>query len=151
MTHRSRSMWCAPVMKISSLPARSTCDFHHSKVSGVTAPAALYVIPDALVITNRARIHTLAMGVRLPTMYASRDYVEAGGLMSYGANYPDLWRHAADLVDKILRGAKPAEIPVEQPTKFDLVTNLTTAKALGLDIPQTLLARADEITQVLLR
>jgi putative ABC transport system substrate-binding protein len=87
------------------------------------------------------------MGVRLPTMYASRDYVEAGGLMSYGANYPDLWRHAADLVDKILRGAKPAEIPVEQPTKFDLVINLTTAKALGLDIPQTLLARADEVIE----
>ena len=108
---------------------------------------ALYVTADALVITNRARIHTLAMGVRLPTMYASRDYVEAGGLMSYGANYPDLWRHAADLVDKILRGAKPAEIPVEQPTKFDLVINLTTAKALGLDIPQTLLARADEVIE----
>src|SRR5262249_53362385 len=89
----------------------------------------------------------LAMGVRLPTMYASRDYVEAGGLMSYGANYPDLWRHAADLVEKILRGAKPAEIPVEQPTKFDLVINLTTAKALGLDIPQTLLARADEVIE----
>jgi putative tryptophan/tyrosine transport system substrate-binding protein len=108
---------------------------------------ALYVLPDALVITNRARIHTLAMGVRLPTMYASRDYVEAGGLMSYGVNYPDLWRHAADLVDKVLRGAKPAEIPVEQPTKFDLVINLTTAKALGLDIPQTLLARADEVIE----
>ena len=108
---------------------------------------ALYVIPDALVITNRARIHTLAMGVRLPTMYASRDYVEAGGLMSYGANYPDLWRHAADLVDKILRGAKPGDIPVEQPTKFDFVINLTTAKALGLDVSPTLLARADEVIE----
>jgi putative ABC transport system substrate-binding protein len=108
---------------------------------------ALYVMPDALVITNRARIHTLAMGVRLPTMYGSRDYVEAGGLMSYGANYPDLWRHAADLVDKILRGAKPGDIPVEQPTKFDFVINLTTAKALGLDVSPTLLARADEVIE----
>jgi putative ABC transport system substrate-binding protein len=87
------------------------------------------------------------MGVRLPTMYASRDYVEAGGLMSYGANYPDLWRHAADLVDKILRGAKPGDIPVEQPTKFDFVINLTTAKALGLDVSPTLLARADEVIE----
>jgi putative tryptophan/tyrosine transport system substrate-binding protein len=108
---------------------------------------ALYVFPDALVITNRARIHTLAMGVRLPTMYASRDYVEAGGLMSYGANYPDLFRRAAEYVDKILRGAKPGDIPVEQPTKFELVINLTTAKALGIDVPSTLLARADEIIE----
>src|SRR5215831_10533283 len=105
---------------------------------------ALYVTPDALVITNRARIQTLAMGVRLPTMHGSRDYVEAGGLMSYGPNYPDLFRRAAEYVDKILRGAKPGDIPVEQPTKFDLVINLITAQALGLEIPPTLLARADE-------
>src|SRR4029077_16043401 len=89
---------------------------------------ALYVSPDALVVTNRARIHTLAMGVRLPAMYASRDYVEAGGLMSYGVNYPDRFRRTPDYVDKILRGAKPADLPVEQPTKFELVVNLTTAK-----------------------
>ena len=86
-------------------------------------------------ITNRIRINTLALGARLPTMYGSREYVEAGGLMSYGPNFPDLFRRAADYVDKILRGAKPADIPVEQPTKFDLVINLTTAKALGLTIP----------------
>jgi putative ABC transport system substrate-binding protein len=107
----------------------------------------LYVIPDALVSTNRAPIHTLAMGVRLPTMYASRDYVEAGGLMSYGPNYPDLFRRAAEYVDKILRGTKPGDIPVEQPTKFDLVINLKTAKAIGLTIPHNLLVLADEVNE----
>ena len=94
---------------------------------------ALYVCADPLVTTNRIRINTLALGARLPTMHGVREYVEAGGLMSYGPNFPDLFRRAADYVDKILRGAKPADIPVEQPTKFDLVINLTTAKALGLD------------------
>ena len=108
---------------------------------------ALYVSPDALVITNRARIHTLAMGVRLPTMYASREYVEAGGLMSYGVNLPGQFRRTADYVDKILRGAKPGDIPVEQPTKFDLIINLTTAKALGLAIPESFLLRADEVIE----
>ena len=92
-------------------------------------------VTDALVNTNRIRINTLALAARLPTMHGMRDYVEAGGLMSYGPNYPDLFRRAGDYVDKILRGAKPADIPVEQPTKFDLVINLTTAKALGLDNP----------------
>ena len=94
---------------------------------------ALYVCGDPLVIANRIRINTLALGARLPAMYSSREYVEAGGLMSYGPNYPDLFRRAADYVDKILRGAKPADLPVEQPTKFELVINLKTAKALGLD------------------
>ena len=108
---------------------------------------ALYVCADPLVNTNRIRINTLALGARLPTMYGFREYVEAGGLMSYGPNLPDLFRRAADFVDKILRGAKPADIPVEQPTKFDLVINLTTAKALGLDVPPTLLARADEVIE----
>ena len=108
---------------------------------------ALYVVTDPLVITNRARIRTLAMGARLPTIYSSREYVETGGLMSYGPNFPDLFRRAADYVDKILRGAKPADIPVEQPTKFDLVINLTTAKALGLTIPESFLLRADEVIE----
>ena len=108
---------------------------------------ALYVCAESLVTTNRVRINTLALAARLPVMHGVREYVEAGGLMSYGPNFPDLWRRAGDLVDKILRGAKPADIPVEQPTKFDLIINLTTAKALGLDVPPTLLARADEVIE----
>ena len=108
---------------------------------------ALYVCIDPLVGTHRIRINTLALAARLPTMHATREAVEAGGLMSYGPNYTDLFRRAGELVDKILRGAKPADIPVEQPTKFDLVINLTTAKALGLDVSPTLLARADEVIE----
>ena len=111
------------------------------------AQQALYVVTDPLLFTNRIRINTLALGARLPTMHGVREYVEAGGLMSYGPNFADLFRRAADYVDKILRGAKPADIPVEQPTKFDLVINLTTAKALGLTIPESLLARADEVIE----
>jgi putative tryptophan/tyrosine transport system substrate-binding protein len=108
---------------------------------------ALYVCGDALVTNNRIRIITLALGARLATMYPSREHVDAGGLMSYGPNFPDLHRRAADYVTKILRGTKPADIPVEQPTKFDFVINLTTAKALNLEIPPTLLARADEVIE----
>ena len=108
---------------------------------------ALYVVGDALVITYRVRLNTLALIARLPTIYFVREYVEAGGLMSYGPNFPDLFRRAADYVDKILRGAKPGEIPVEQPTKFDLVINLTTAKALGLTVPESFLLRADEVIE----
>jgi putative tryptophan/tyrosine transport system substrate-binding protein len=108
---------------------------------------ALYVCVDPLVNTHRIRVNTLALAARLPTMHGLREYVEAGGLMSYGPNLPDLLRRAADYVDKILRGAKPGDIPVEQPTKFDLIINLTTAKALGLEIPPTLLARADEVIE----
>jgi len=108
---------------------------------------ALYVVLDPLMNSNRVRINTLALGARLPTMHAVRELVEAGGLMSYGTNWLDQFRRAADYVDKILRGAKPSEIPVEQPTKFDLIINLTTAKALGLDVPPTLLARADEVIE----
>jgi putative tryptophan/tyrosine transport system substrate-binding protein len=108
---------------------------------------ALYVCVDPLVNTHRIRVNTLALGARLPTIHGLREYVEAGGLMSYGLNLPDLLRRAADYVDKILRGAKPGDIPVEQPIKFDLVINLTTAKALGLEIPASLLARADEVIE----
>jgi putative ABC transport system substrate-binding protein len=108
---------------------------------------ALYVCADPLMYTNRIRINTLALSVRLPTMHGLREYVEAGGLMSYGANIADHFRRNAEYVDKILRGAKPGDLPIEQPTKFDLVINLTTAKALGLDIPPTLLARADEVIE----
>jgi putative tryptophan/tyrosine transport system substrate-binding protein len=108
---------------------------------------ALYVLIDALTNTHRVRINTLALADRLPTMHAVREGVEAGGLMSYGPNIPSLYRRAGDYVDKILRGAKPADIPIEQPTKFDLVINLTTAKAFGLKVPPTLLARADEVIE----
>ena len=108
---------------------------------------ALYVVGDPLVFTNRIRINTLAVAARMPTMYIDKEFVEGGGLMSYGPNFPDLFRRAGDYTDKILRGAKPADLPVEQPTKFDLVVNLTTAKALGIEVPPTLLARADEVIE----
>jgi putative ABC transport system substrate-binding protein len=108
---------------------------------------ALYVVTGPLVTTNRIRINILALGARLPTMHGIRGNVEAGGLMSYGANFPDLYRRAADYVDKILRGTKPGDLPVEQPTKFDLIINVTTAKALGLTIPPKLLVRADEVIE----
>jgi putative ABC transport system substrate-binding protein len=108
---------------------------------------ALYIVTDQVVTFNRVRINTLALAARLPTMHAFREYVEAGGLMSYGASFPDLFRGAADFVDKILRGSKPADMPVQQPTKFELVINLTTAKALGLAAPPTLLALADEVIE----
>jgi putative tryptophan/tyrosine transport system substrate-binding protein len=111
------------------------------------AAQALFVCPDATINANHARINILALGARLPTMHGLREIVEAGGLMSYGPNYPDLYRRAADYVDKVLRGAKPADLPVEQPTKFDLVINLVTARALGLTIPPTLLIRADEVIE----
>jgi putative ABC transport system substrate-binding protein len=108
---------------------------------------ALYVCISPLASTNQIPINILAVGMRLPTMHGSRDYVEAGGLMSFGANYPDQFRRAADYVDKILRGAKPGNIPVEQPIKFDFVVNLITAKALGMTLPPALLTRADEVIE----
>ena len=108
---------------------------------------ALYVVQDALAVANTTRIMTFALTARLPTIFYSRDFLSAGGLLSYGASYPALFRRTADLVDKILRGTKPGDIPVEQPTKFDLTINLTTAKALGLEVPPTLLARADEVIE----
>jgi len=108
---------------------------------------ALYVVPDPVTSGNRIGINISAAGARLPTMHTVREYVEAGGLISYGVNWLERFRRAGDYVDKVLRGAKPADIPVEQPTKFDLVINLTTARALGLTVPATLLARADELIQ----
>jgi putative ABC transport system substrate-binding protein len=108
---------------------------------------AIYVITDPLVIASRIRINTFALGARLPTMHGFREGVEAAGLISYGPNFPDQFRRAAEYVDKILRGAKPADLPVEQPTKFDLIINLTTAKALGLNISEGFLLRADEVIE----
>ena len=108
---------------------------------------ALFVANEPLTVSNRVRINALAVTARLPTMFAFREFVEAGGLMSYGPNFPDMFRRAGDYVDKILRGTKPGELPVEQPIKFDLVINLKTATALGLTVPATLLARADEVIE----
>jgi putative ABC transport system substrate-binding protein len=108
---------------------------------------AVYVCSEPLVNANRVPINMLALAARLPTMHGNREYVETKGLISYGPNFPALWRRAAEMVDKILRGAKPADLPVEQPTKFDLVINLTTAKAIGLSIPESLLLRADEVIE----
>ena len=106
---------------------------------------ALYVVSDALIAANRARIVTLALSGRLPTIMSYDDYVEAGGLMSYGPDFPDLFRKAAEMVDKILRGTKPGDIPVQQPSKFEFAINAKTAAALGLTIPQTFLATVDEV------
>ena len=108
---------------------------------------ALYVFSDPFTNANKERIVEAAMVAKLPTIFGFREFVDAGGLISYGPNFTDLFRRAADFADKILRGAKPAEIPVEQPVKFDLVLNLKTAHALGLNIPDTLLARADEVIE----
>jgi putative ABC transport system substrate-binding protein len=108
---------------------------------------ALTVLPSNLFTNERRRLVALAAKNRLPAVYTSREFVDAGGLMAYGANYHDLFRRAATYVDKILKGAKPADLPVEQPTKFELVINLKTAKALGLTIPQSVLGRADEVIQ----
>jgi len=110
-------------------------------------PDALIMIADRFLLAERARIVGFAERRRLPTMYPYGEMVRDGGLMSYSPSYPDLFRRAAGYVDKILKGAKPGDLPVEQPTKFDLIINLKTAKALGLTIPQSLLVRADEIIQ----
>lgn len=134
---------------VNSIPLeiRNTSDIAPAVQSLNGRAQALYVVGDPLVNFNRIRINTFALVARLPTMYVQRQYVAAAGLVSYGADYLDLNRRAADYVDKIFHGTKPADLPVEQPTKFDLVINLITAKALGLDIPATLLARADEVIE----
>jgi putative ABC transport system substrate-binding protein len=108
---------------------------------------ALYVVEDTLIFVNRTPIVMLALGARLPTIFGNRDFVQAGALMSYGPNYPALFQRTADFVDKILRGTKPGEIPVEQPTKFELIINLITANALGLTVPDKIQALADEVIE----
>ena len=108
---------------------------------------ALYVAEDTLIFVNKTPIVTLALGARLPTIFGNRDFVQAGALMSYGPNYPALFQRTADFVDKILRGTKPGEIPVEQPTKFELIINLKTAKALGLTVPEKIQSLADEVIE----
>jgi putative tryptophan/tyrosine transport system substrate-binding protein len=134
-------------LEVVPLPIRRAEDIA-SGFEGLKGRAeALYTTGDPLVNAHRLRINTFALVAHLPTMFGQREYVEAAGLMSYGANFPDLNRRAADFVDKILRGARTGDIPVEQPTKFDLVINLITAKALRLTVPPNLLARADEVIE----
>jgi putative tryptophan/tyrosine transport system substrate-binding protein len=134
-------------VEVLPLEMRRTEDIAPALESLTGRAEALYVVGDPLANVNRMRINTFALAARLPTMYVQREYLEVGGLISYGPNYLDLHRRAGDYVDKILRGMKPADIPVEQPTKFDLVVNLITARALGLTVPPTLLARADEVIE----
>jgi ABC-type uncharacterized transport system substrate-binding protein len=130
-----------------SLEIHSAADIQPAIASAKGRADALYVAIDPVTNTHRLRINTLALGAHLPTIEPFREFVEAAGLMSYGANLPDLFRRAGDFVDKILKGAKPGDIPIEQPTKFDLIINLTTAKAIGVTFPPTLLARADEVIE----
>ena len=134
-------------LDVATFEIRQTRDIEPAIEAFKNRAEALYVQGDPLFTSNRLRINTLALGARLPTMHGTREQVDAGGLISYGTNLTDLFRRAGDYVDKILRGAKPADLPVEQPTKFDLVINLITAKALGLTVPPTLLARADEVIE----
>jgi putative ABC transport system substrate-binding protein len=129
------------------LEVRTTEDIWPGIMSLKGKADGLYVCTDPLMVTNRVSISTLAISEKLPTMNAFRAFVQAGGLMSYGANFPDLFRRAGEFVDKILRGTKPADIPVEQPVKFDFIINLTTAKALGLTIAESFLIRADEVIE----
>jgi ABC-type uncharacterized transport system substrate-binding protein len=134
-------------LEVATLEVRRADDIAHAFEEVKGRAEVLYVCIDALLFSHRIRINTLALAARLPTMHGNREYVAAGGLAYYGANYPDLFRRAGDYVDKILRGAKPGDIPVEQPTRFDFVVNLTTAKALDLNIPEAFLLRADEVIE----
>ena len=134
-------------LEVKILDIRQAADIAHAFEELKGRADALYVCIDTILFANRIRINSSALAAHLPTMLSTREAVKAGGLMTYGPNFPELFRRAGDYVDKILRGAKPADLPVEQPTKFDLVINLTTAKALGLTVPQALLATADEVIE----
>ena len=135
-------------LQLQVLEARTVNDFEPALAAAKKGRAqALNVLPSGLFYAHRARLVNLAAKNGLPALYEHREFVEAGGLMSYGPDLRDLNRRAATYVDKILKGAKPADLPVEQPTKFDLVINLKTAKALGLTIPPSVLIRADEVIQ----
>jgi putative ABC transport system substrate-binding protein len=134
-------------IEVAPLPIRQAADIAAAFESLDPPADALYVVQDAFVIANRTAIVAFALTRRLPTIFSARDFVQAGGLLSYGPNYPSVFRRAADYVDKIMRGAKPSDLPIEQPTKFDLVINLTIARALGVTIPEKLLAIADEVIE----
>ena len=132
-------------LEVFRLGVRKTEDIEPAFESLKDRADALYVCTDPLISTNWVRVNILAIGEKLPTMNSFREYVQAGGLISYGPNFPDLFRRAGDFVSKILRGVKPADLPVEQPVKFDLMINTTTAKVLGLTIPEKILVRASEV------
>jgi len=134
-------------LEVVILEIRGADDLVPAFESLVGRAEALYVPANPLANANRVKINDLALGARIPTVHGFRQYVEDGGLMSYGPNTPDLFRRAGDYVDKILRGARPADMPVEQPTKFDLIVNVKAAKALGLELSPSLLARADEVIE----
>jgi putative ABC transport system substrate-binding protein len=135
-------------LQVQSLEVRGPDDFENALPAAVSGGAgALFVVDDPLVFIARLRIAAFAARNRLPMTAIYRQFAEAGGLMTFGANLADLYRRAAIYVDKILKGAKPADLPVEQPTKFELIINLKTAKALGLTIPQSLLIRADQLIE----
>jgi len=130
-----------------SIPIRSAEDIVPAFEGLKERADALFVSGNPLILSNIVRINMLAVGARLPTIYSNPEYVQGGGLLAYGADFAAIYRRAGDFFDKILRGTKPGDIPVEQPTKFDLVINLTTAKVLGLTFPPSLLARADEVIE----
>src|SRR5262245_4334132 len=134
-------------IEVAPIEIRGVGDFGPAFEALKTKTDALYVAIDQLMVANLMRILTLALGARLPTIFSTRDFVRGGGFMSYGPSYTERFGRAADYVDKILRGTKPGDIPVEQPTKFELVVNLITAQALGLTVPPSLLARADEVIE----
>ena len=134
-------------LEITSLEIQRTEDIAPAFETLKSQTDALYVVSDALMAANRTRIITFALSARLPTIFGYRDYVKAGGLMSYGPDFTDLFRRAADIVDKILHGTNPGDVPVELPTKFEFVLNLTTAKALGLTIPASFLSLADDLME----
>jgi putative ABC transport system substrate-binding protein len=131
-------------LEVTPLEVRREDDIAPAFAALNTRADPLYVVADALAAANARSIVTFALSARLPTFFQNRAFVQAGGLMSYGPSFPDMFRRTADLVDKILHGARPGDIPVEQPTKFEFVINLKTAKALGLTIPDRLLTTADE-------
>lgn len=134
-------------LQIAPLDIRSAEDVAPAMETLKGRAQALYVVGDPLIADNQIQINTLALAARLPTIHRSRNYVTSGGLLSYGPNYSDLFRRAGDYVDKILKGAKPADIPVELPTRIELIVNLKIAKAIGLRIPETFLVRADEVIE----
>ena len=136
-------------LQLQSVEVSHADEFAHalSAITEARAEAIIVITPNAVTFSNKGQLVSFAQKNRLASIYGNTEYADAGGLMAYGASVPELWRRAAIYVDKILKGAKPADLPVEQPTKFELVINLKTAKAIGLTIPQSVLRRADRVIQ----